>query len=132
MTNTFTKTVIAALAAATVAMGANTASANGMNAFTSFDKATTIEKVGFFKKNGKFTKRGVATIGVSAAVVGGLLANEAVKSRNKNKRQRREYRVSRQEKHFDWCYSKYRSYDHRSDTYISRRHGETYCESPFN
>ncbi|MEP3233582.1 MAG: BA14K family protein [Hyphomicrobiales bacterium] len=131
MTNTFTKTVIAAFAVATVAMSVNTASANGMNALTNIDKATTVEKVGFFKKNGKFTKRGVATIGVSAAIVGGLLASNASKSRN-NVRERREYRVSRQEKHFDWCYSKYRSYDHRSDTYISRRHGETYCESPFN
>ena len=131
MTNTFTKTIIAALAVATVAMSANTASANGMNALTNVDKATTVATVGFFKKNGKFTNRGIATIGVSAAVVGGLLANKASKSRN-NVRERRAYRVSRQEKHFDWCYSNYRSYDHRSDTYISRRHGETYCESPFN
>ncbi|MEP1444286.1 MAG: BA14K family protein, partial [Hyphomicrobiales bacterium] len=65
------------------------------------------------------------------ALVGSLIAHEAVKSRRHN-RERRQYRVSRQEKHFDWCYSKYRSYDHRSDTYISRRHGETYCQSPFN
>ena len=131
MTNTFTKTVIAALAVATVAMSATTASANGMNALTSVDKSTAIEKVGFFKKNGKFTNRGVATIGVSAAVVGGLLASKASKSRN-NVRERREYKVSRQERHFDWCYSKYKTYDHRSDTYISRRHGETYCESPYS
>ena len=131
MTNTFTKTVFVALAITTVAMSANTAKANGMNAFSSVDTATTIEKVGFFKKNGKFTKRGVATIGVSAAIVGGLLAAEASKSRN-NVRERREYKVSLQEKHFDWCYSKYKTYDHHSDTYISRRHGETYCESPYN
>ena len=131
MTNTFTKTVIAALTVATVAMSANSASANGMNAFSSVDTATAIEKVGFFKKGGKFTNRGIATIGIGAAVVGGLLANKAVKSRN-NVRERRQYRVSLQEKHFDWCYSKYRSYDHRSDTYISRRYGETYCESPYN
>ena len=131
MSNTFTNTVVAALTVATFAMSVNTASANGMNAFSSVNTATTIEKVGFFKKNGKFTNRGVATIGVSAAIVGGLLAAEASKSRN-NVRERREYKVSRQEKHFDWCYSKYRSYDHRSDTYISRRYGETYCESPYN
>ena len=131
MTNTFTKTVIAALTVATVAMSANTANANGMNAFSSVETATAIEKVGFFKKGGKFTNRGVATIGLGAAVVGGLLANKAVKSRN-NVRQRREYQVSRQERHFDWCYSKYKSYDHRSDTYISHRYGETYCESPYN
>ena len=131
MTNTFTKTVIAALTVVTVAMSVNTASANGMNLFSSVDTATAIEKVGFFKKGGKFTNRGVATIGIGAAVVCGLLANKAVKSRN-NVRERREYQVSRQEKHFDWCYSKYRSYDHRSDTYISRRFGETYCESPYN
>ncbi|MEP1443353.1 MAG: hypothetical protein ABJK39_10130, partial [Hyphomicrobiales bacterium] len=115
----------------TVAMSANTASANGMNALSNVETATAIETVGFFKKGGRFTNRGVAAIGVSGAVVGGLLAREAVKSRRHN-RERRHYRVSRQEKHFDWCYSKYRSYDHRSDTYISRRHGETYCQSPFN
>ena len=131
MTNTFTKTVFAALTVATVAMSVNTANANGMNAFTSFEKATTIENVGFFKKNGKFTNRGVAAIGVSAAVVGGILASKASKSRN-DVRERREYQVSRQERHFDWCYSKYKTYDHRSDTYISRRYGETYCESPYN
>ena len=131
MTNTFTKTVIAALAVATVAMGSTSASANGMNAFSNVDTATAIENVGFFKRGGKFTGRGIATIGVGAAVVGGLLASKAVKSRN-NVRQRREYQVSRQEKHFDWCYSKYKSYDHHSDTYISHRYGETYCESPYN
>ena len=131
MINTFTKTVFVALAITTVAMSANTANANGMNAFTSVDQATAIEKVGFFKKNGKFTNRGVATIGVSAAIVGGILASEASKSR-KNVRKRREYKVSLQEKHFDWCYSKYKTYDHHSDTYISRRHGETYCVSPYS
>lgn len=131
MTNTLKKTVIATVAAATMVMGATAASANGMNAISSVDTTTTIEKVGFFKRGGKFTGRGIATIGVGAAVVGGLLANKAVKSRN-HKRERRHYRVNRQEKHFDWCYSKYRSYDHRSDTYISRRHGETYCNSPYN
>lgn len=131
MTNTFTKTVIAAIAVTTLAMGATSASANGMNAFSNVDTTTTIEKVGFFKRGGKFTNRGVATIGIGAAVVGGLLANKAVKSRSQ-KRERRYYEVSRQDKHIDWCYSKYKSYDHRSDTYISRRYGETYCESPFN
>ncbi|MEP3630162.1 MAG: hypothetical protein ABJN04_09185 [Hyphomicrobiales bacterium] len=131
MTHTFKNLAIATLAAATVFVGATAANANGMNSVSSIETTTAIEKVGFFKKNGKFTKRGVATIGVSAAVVGGLLASEASKSRNRP-RKRREYRVRRQEKHFDWCYSKYRTYDHRSDTYISRRHGETYCNSPYN
>jgi len=131
MTHTFKNTVIATVAAATMIMGATAANANGMNAFSSVETTTSIEKVGFFKKGGKFTNRGIATIGVGAAVVGGLLASKAVKSRN-NKRERREYQVSRQHRHFDWCYAKYKSYDHRSDTYISRRHGETYCESPYN
>lgn len=131
MTHTFKNLAIATLTSATMIMGATAANANGMNSVSSIETTSAVEKVGFFKKNGRFTNRGAATIGVSAAIVGGLLANEASKSRNRN-RDRREYRVRRQEKHFDWCYSKYRSYDHRSDTYISRRHGETYCNSPYN
>ena len=131
MTHTFKNLAIATVAAATMIMGAATANANGMNSISSIETTNAIEKVGFFKKNGRFTNRGVATIGVSAAIVGGLLASEASKSRNRD-RNRRRYQISRQEKHFDWCYSKYKSYDHHSDTYISRRHGETYCNSPYN
>lgn len=131
MTKTFTKTVIAALTVASIAMSATTASANGMNTLASVETTTAVEKVGFFKKGGKFTNRGVATIGLGAAVVGGLLAKKAVKHRN-NVRERRYYEASRQDRHIEWCYAKYRSYDHRSDTYISRRYGETYCESPYN
>ena len=131
MTKTFTKTVIAALTVATLTISANSASANGMNTLAGVEAGTAIESVGFFKKGGRFTNRGAATIGLGAAVVGGLLANKAIKSRN-NTRERRYYEASRQDRHFDWCYSKYRSYDHRSDTYISRRYGETYCNSPYN
>ena len=93
MTNTFKKfaiAAIAAIAAATMVAGATSANASGMNALASFKAETTVAKVGFFKKNGKFTNRGVAAIGVSSAIVGGLLANKAIKHREQ-KRARRHY-----------------------------------------
>ena len=64
--------------------------ASGMNALASFKAETTVAKVGFFKKGGKFTNRGVAAIGVSSAIVGGLFASKAVKHRDQ-KRARRHY-----------------------------------------
>ena len=90
MTNTFKKFAIATIAAATMVTGAASANASGMNALASFKAETTVAKVGFFKKNGKFTNRGVAAIGVSSAIVGGLLASKAVKHREE-KRARSEY-----------------------------------------
>ena len=90
MTNTFKKFAIAAIAAATMVAGATSANASGMNALASFKAETTVATVGFFKKNGKFTNRGVAAIGVSSAIVGGLLANKAIKHREQN-RARRHY-----------------------------------------
>ncbi|MEP1442659.1 MAG: peptidoglycan-binding protein [Hyphomicrobiales bacterium] len=90
MTNTFKKIAIAAMAAATMLAGVTSSNASGMNALASFKAETTVATVGFFKKNGKFTNRGVAAVGVGAAVVGGLLAHKTVKHRN-NHRARRHY-----------------------------------------
>lgn len=86
MTNTFKTIAITALAAATMVAGITSSNASGMNALASFEAETTIAKVGFFKKNGKFTNRGVAAIGVGAAVVGGLLAKKAINARNNSPR----------------------------------------------
>jgi len=82
MTNTFKTFALTALAAATMVASVTSSNASGMNALASFKAETTVETVGFFKKNGKFTNRGVAAIGLGAAVVGGLLAKKAVNSRN--------------------------------------------------
>lgn len=90
MTNTFKKFAIAAIAAATMVAGATSSNASGMNALASFKADTAVAKVGFFKKGGKFTNRGVAAIGLGAAVVGGLLAKKAINNRNQN-RARRHY-----------------------------------------
>ena len=70
MTNTFKTIASTALAAATMVASVASSNASGMNALASFEAETTVEKVEFFKKNGKFTNRGVAAIGVGAAVVG--------------------------------------------------------------
>ena len=90
MTNTFKNFAIAAIATVTMVAGATSANASGMNALASFKAETTVAKVGFFKKNGKFTNRGVAAIGVGSAIVGGLLASKAVKHREE-KRAHREH-----------------------------------------
>ena len=82
MINTFKQFAIAAIAAATMVAGATSSNASGMIALASFKAETTVAKVGFFKKNGKFTNRGVAAIGVSSAIVGGLLASKAIKHRD--------------------------------------------------
>ena len=88
MTNTFKKIAIATMAAATMLAGVTSSNASGMNALASFKAETTVAKVGFFKKNGKFTNRGVAAIGVGAAVVGGLLAKKAINHRNHHRARR--------------------------------------------
>jgi hypothetical protein len=33
--------------------------------------------------------------------------------------------------HVEWCYDHYRSYNHRTNTYIRSSGRETYCRSPF-
>lgn len=88
MTNTLKKIAIAAIAAATMVAGVQTSNASGMNALASIKSETAIAKVGFFKKGGKFTNRGVAAIGLGAAVVGGLLAKKAIKHRNERRARR--------------------------------------------
>ncbi len=34
--------------------------------------------------------------------------------------------------HINWCYNRYRSYDSRSDTYVSYSGRRKYCNSPYN
>jgi len=91
MTNTFKTIAIAALTVASMVAGIQTSNASGMNALASLETNTTVSKVGFFKKGGKFTNRGVATIGIASALAGGLIANKVVKSRNNGYRERDTY-----------------------------------------
>lgn len=140
MTKSIEHTFIALLAAATIMTGAQSAQATGgMNALASLELEATnsqIEKVGFFKKGGKFTNHGVAAIGVGAAAVGGLIGHKISKRRQA---QQQHYYApapapvyASGNAHVNWCLSRYRSYDVRSDTYQPYNGPRRYCNSPYN
>lgn len=135
MTNIVKNTLIVTLTAATLLGGVQASqAAGGMNALSAIavEENSQIEKVGFFKKGGKFTNRGVATIGVGAALVGGLIAH---KSRRRPVEQHYYAPAPRYvsgNAHVNWCYSRYRSYDVRSNTFVTYGGQVRSCISPYN
>lgn len=68
---------------------------------------------------------GVAA-GVAAGIIGGIIAES---QRRHAPPPPADYGY---DAHVEWCLDRYRSYDPRTDTYISHRHGERRCRSPYN
>ncbi|MFC6490278.1 BA14K family protein [Nitratireductor sp. GCM10026969] len=56
----------------------------------------------------------------AGAIIGGLLANQA-----------RSSPAYRSDRHVEWCLSRYRSYDVRTDTFQPYNGPRRYCDSPY-
>lgn len=79
-----------------------------------------------------------AAVGAVAGVVTGAIVNNHRREREVvyvDRYQPRTVVVERPvygDRHINWCLRKYRSYDVRSDTYVSFSGGRRYCNSPYN
>lgn len=109
MTKIFKKTATVALALATIAPLAvsapTTANAGSRDAFVG---------------------------GLVGGIVGGAIGSSRRRDRGVVYVERRPVYVDRGSAHVNWCYNRYRSYDARTDTYISYGGRARYCNSPYN
>lgn len=120
------------IAAATVIAAISATSGQAAGSFGAHltDVAATnqnIEQVGFFKKGGRFTKRGIATIGITSAIAGGIIAHEV----SKNRRHRQHAHDRAVDRHIAYCEGKYASYDWESNTFITHSGRIKECRSPY-
>ena len=152
MTSTLKKAVIATLTAAAMSVSATAAHAvGGANSLASFETSKSVEQVNFrgrgrgfrgnrfrsgrsfrggrsfrssrFRGGRSFRSRRGRNIGIGLA--SGFLVGSILYS------QRKHYSHSALRKHVHWCTKKYKTYNVRSDTFISYKHGKKRCNSPY-
>ncbi|MEP3232780.1 MAG: BA14K family protein [Hyphomicrobiales bacterium] len=151
MTSNLKKAVIATLTAAAMSMGATAANAvGGVNALASFESGKSIEQVqsrgrGFrgrgFSRGGRgfsrgrgFSSRGRGFrgrnigLGIGAGILTGVVVGSAIKSGRRHHGHSGNLALR---KHVAWCAKRYKTYNARTDTFISYKHGKKRCNSPF-
>ena len=156
MTSNLKKAVIATLTAAAMSMSATAANAvGGVNALTSLEAAKSVEQVqsrgrgfrgrGFSRGGSRFSGRGFSRgrgfrsrgrgfrgrnigIGIGAGILTGVVVGSVLKSGRGHHGHSGNVALR---KHVAWCAKRYKTYNARTDTFISYKHGKKRCNSPF-
>ena len=147
MTSTLKNAVIATLTAAAMSMSATTAHAvGGVNPLAGFEAGKSVEQVNFRGRGRGF--RGRSFRGGRSFRSSRFRGGRSFRGRNRGRNigiglasgflvgsilysQRKHYGHSALRKHVNWCTKKYKTYNVRSDTFISYKHGKKRCNSPF-
>ena len=108
MTTTFKKTAAAALAVVTLAVAGTVSTTDTAEA-----------------------GRKDFWAGAGAGFITGVIVNEATRNRRYHEPRYVAPRHSAWDAHVNWCYSRYRSYSHRTDTFISYGGRHKRCYSPY-
>lgn len=144
MTSNLKKAVIATLTAAAMSMSATAANAvGGVNALTSLEAAKSVEQVqsrgrgfrgrgfsrgrGFRSRGRGFRGRNIG-IGIGAGILTGVVVGSVLKSGRGHHGHSGNVALR---KHVAWCAKRYKTYNARTDTFISYKHGKKRCNSPF-
>ena len=152
MTSTVKKAVIATLTAAAMSMSATTAHAvGGVNSLAGFEAGKSVEQVQLRNRGRGFrgrSFRGRSFRGGRSFRSSRFRGGRSFRSRNRGRNigiglasgfligsilysQRHHYSHSSLRRHVAWCSKRYKTYNVRSDTFISYKHGKKRCNSPY-
>ncbi|MEP1442121.1 MAG: BA14K family protein [Hyphomicrobiales bacterium] len=153
MTPSLKNAVIGTLTAVAMSMGVTTVNAQGgMNALASFEAGQSVEQVqlrgrgrgfrgrGFRGRGGRgfggrgFRGRNIG-LGIGAGIASGIIVGSVINSNRGHRSYHngggRSTGNQALRRHVAWCAKRYKTYNARTDTFISYKHGKKRCNSPF-
>ena len=87
-----------------------------------------IHRRGYYHRHRRYRRGRRVGAGIALGVIGGAIIGGAIA---RDRARRREIRRGYSSRHVRWCYNRYRSYQERSNTWVSNSGRVRQCRSPY-